>query len=402
MNKPFEGIRVIDLSTYIAAPSCSRLMADWGADVIKIEPTKGEFWRPYGKIAWGVPATEEENIVFDLFNANKRSLPLNLKDEKGLAIMHQLLKDADVFVTNTRMASLKKMGLDYDSLKEKYPKLIFATVLGYGEFGPDKDAPGYDTIAFWSRSGFVADQAVEGHYPVVLPGGFGDAATGMTLFAGVSAALFARSRTGKGDKIDVSLYGTATWFAGYQGAIAQPGCDVKFPKGRYEGNPMQYEYKTADGEWICVACVDFKRDFDNYMEVLGKTEWIGNPEYNTRPKMDSHAAEAIKVLEDIFITHDFAYWDEKLTEKDIVHTKLKHYREILMDPQALANNYSFQYHYPSGNDRYLPNTPIHSAQAGPNEFHVAPLLGEHTDELLGELGYTAEEIAALKESGATK
>ena len=390
--KTFEGVRVIDLSSYIAAPTCGRLLADMGADVIKVEPVKGEFWRPYGNVAWGIPATEEENPCFDIFNANKRSIPLNLKDPEGLEIMHKLLSSADVFLTNTRPQALKKMGLDYDSLKDKYPRLIMAQILGYGTEGPDKDAPGYDTIAFWSRSGFVADQAVEGFYPVVMPGGFGDSATGTTLFGGVAAALYNRTKTGKGDNVDVSLYGTATFFAGYTSVIAQPGCDIKYPAGRYEGNPAQYQYKTADGEWLCVAMVDFARDFVKFANVIGKPEWADDPKYNTRPAMNKIREEVIKILEDIFIQHPFAYWDEKLKEADITHARLKHYREALMDPQALANNYSFLYHYPTGNDRYLFNIPIHTNE-GVKDFHPAPLLGEHTDEILKEFGYSEEKIA---------
>ncbi|MCQ2401583.1 MAG: CoA transferase [Lachnospiraceae bacterium] len=400
--KTFEGVRVIDLSSYIAAPCCGRLLADMGAEVIKVEPVKGEFWRPYGKIAWNVPADDEENPVFDIFNANKKSIPLNLKDPEGMKIMHKLLESADVFLTNTRPQSLKKMGLDYDSLKEKYPKLIVANILGYGTKGPDKDAAGYDTIAFWSRSGFVADQSVEGFYPVVMPGGFGDCATGTTLFGGICAALYNRTKTGKGDNVDVSLYGTATWFAGYTSVIAQPGYDTKYPAGRYEGNPAQYQYKTSDGEWLCIAVVDFARDFAKFAQIIGKPEWINDERYNSRPAMNKIRGEVIKTLEDIFIRHPVDYWDKKLTEADITHARLRHYKETLKDPQALENNYSFLHHYPNGSDKYLFNIPIHLENEGVKDFHRAPLLGEHTDEILSELGYTSEEIQNLKDSGATK
>lgn len=400
--KPFEGIRVIDLTTYIAAPTCGRFLADWGAEVIKVEPLKGEVWRPYGNTAYGYQADADENVVFDIFNANKKSVPLNLKEEKGKEIFHKLLATADVFLTNNRPQALKKMGLDYDSLKDKYPKLIFATVLGYGEKGPDKDDPGYDTIAFWSRSGFLADQSVPGGYPVIAPGGFGDAATGTTLFGAVAAALYNRTKTGKGDKVDVSLFGTALWFAGYTAAIAQPGLDQKYPKERYKGIALQTQYKTKDGEWIGLGIVDYARDFDNFCDVINKPEWKGNPEYNTRRALDTKLEAVIKELEGIFAQHDLAYWEEKLKAKDIVFTKLRHYKELLMDEQALANDYSFLYHYKSGNDRYMPRIPIHSEYVGVPDFKPAAVLGENTDEVLKSVGYSDAEIAALKEGNIVK
>ena len=164
IKQPFEGLKVIDLTTYLAAPLSARLMADFGADVIKIESFKGDPYRTYGA-AMKCPVKDDQNPVFDAYNSNKRSCPINLKTEEGKEILFKLLETADVFVTNNRDKSLKKMGIDYASIKERYPRLVYVTVSGYGLEGPEKDFPGFDSIAFYARTGLLCDTVVKGNMP---------------------------------------------------------------------------------------------------------------------------------------------------------------------------------------------------------------------------------------------
>ena len=189
MSKPLEGIRVIEMANYVAAPIVGRMLADMGAEVIKIEGRGGDAWRntsaSHTQTGW------DENPLFDLFNVGKKSLSLNMKTPEGKKIFFELLEKADVLITNTRQQSLVKLGVDYDSLKDRFPRLIYATLTGYGYEGPDCNAPGFDNIAFWSRPGFSADMTIEGpgSYPVNSRYAMGDTISGTTLFGGIMTAL---------------------------------------------------------------------------------------------------------------------------------------------------------------------------------------------------------------------
>ena len=190
MPKPLEGIKVVELANYVAAPVIGRILADLGADVTKIEGKGGDTWR---MTAGNLTRTEQDELpVFDIFNVGKKSITLNLKDPKGKEVFFKLLEDADVLITNTRHQSLVKLGVDYDSIKERFPRLIYATLTGYGYEGPDCNAPGFDNIAFWSRSGFSADMTIDGpgSYPVNSRMAMGDTLAGTTLFGGVMTALY--------------------------------------------------------------------------------------------------------------------------------------------------------------------------------------------------------------------
>ena len=183
MSRPLEGIKVVELATFVAAPSCARLLADLGANVIKVEHPNGDTWRLTGKSYIPKRFCDEENPVFDIYNSGKRHIALNLKSTEGMQAFHKLLAEADVFITNTRLPALSRLGIAYEDLKDRYPALIYAAVLGYGEKGPDSAKPAFDTTAFWSRSGFLRDLAVDGesYMPVSPPFGVGDTVTGMFL-----------------------------------------------------------------------------------------------------------------------------------------------------------------------------------------------------------------------------
>ena len=203
--KPMEGIKVIELSTMLAGPMTARVLAEWGADVIKVETLNGDAWRKQAGTTLS-PCTETANPNFDVQNLNKRFVSLNLRTEAGHAAMMKLLETADVFVTNFREQALEGMGLAYEQLKDRFPRLVHAAVLGYGSEGPDKDRPGYDYTTFFSRTGMMADLPPAGAGPLVPIGGIGDHSVAVAMLGGIAAALFRRERTGLGDKVDVSLY----------------------------------------------------------------------------------------------------------------------------------------------------------------------------------------------------
>ena len=196
-----DGVKVVELATYIAAPSCARILAAYGADVIKVETLKGDDIRKAAQGYHYPPATvNEENLGFDVQNFNKKGISLNLRDPKGMEAMMKLLENADVFVTNNRVQALVKMGLDYDTLHAKFPRLIHASILGYGESGPLKDKPGFDYTAYFSRGGVANSLMEKGTAPAVPVSGFGDNYAGIALSSGICAALYSREKTGMGDK----------------------------------------------------------------------------------------------------------------------------------------------------------------------------------------------------------
>ena len=249
--KPLEGITVVELSTYIAAPSCGRILATQGARVIKVESPAGDVERKFGPTLF-CPANDEENPIYDTLNGGKDHLMLDLKKPEDMERFHKLLAKADVFVTNNRLQALKKMRLDYDSLKEHYPKLVYAILLGYGEKGPKVNLPGFDAIAMFATGGLIQDMMVDapGSYPVYLPMGFGDLVCGTALAGAIGTALYGRTQSGKGDYVSISLYGAAMWMFSVMSTGTQFG--YKWPRGRYRADLWAFliRQKMAAGSFL--------------------------------------------------------------------------------------------------------------------------------------------------------
>ncbi|MBQ8030747.1 MAG: CoA transferase, partial [Butyrivibrio sp.] len=228
-NQALSGVKVVDLTYYVAGPGTAKILADWGADVIKIEPPGGEPGRGTG-LTLGVPAENTFNPYFGTYNCNKRAIGLNLKTDEGKEILDKLLAEANVFVTSFRPGALQRLGLDYDTMKVKHPHIIWASINGFGELGPDKDKAGFDTVAFWAKSGAMIDLTEKDTSPINPTLAFGDAATACSLAGGICAALYKQAKTGEGSKIMLSLYSQAIRQLGSIISSSQIG-DV-YPKSR--------------------------------------------------------------------------------------------------------------------------------------------------------------------------
>ncbi len=404
-SKPLEGIKVIELATYLAAPTCARVLGDWGADVIKIEAPAGDIWRKYG-INLGTPISPDENPLFDIPNANKKSLVLDLKDPKGMEVLHKLLKQADVFVTNNRLSPLKKMGLDYETLKVKYPRLIYALITGFGEEGPDSERPGFDTVAFWASGGFMADMRINnpGSYPIYTPAGVADILSGTLLFGGISAALLAREKTGKGDKISTSLFGTAVWGMGIMNTITQEKYQYPYPKKRYESKPTAISYGCADGEWMMISVLEYDRYFRSLCTVLGVPELADDPRFVQEKTMmiPENKAALVKIFEERFATKTAAEWDVLLTKADLVHDRLVHFKEISKSEQAKVNHFIEEVTFGNGTKAWLPRPSICSENMGLPDYNLSHPLGADTKDILTDLGYSAAEINDMQEKKLIK
>jgi len=399
--KPLSGYRVVELSTFMAAPSCGRQLAEAGADVIKVEMTGGDPWRYFGK-SMGFPVTEDEATPWDLYNSGKRRLAIDINSADSRKVLQQLLETADIFLTNQRPASLKKIKLDYDSLKERYPKLIYALVTGFGEKGPDADLPGFDVSAFWARSGFLVDLVKPDEYPIYAPSGLGDLIVGNTLYGGICTALLHRAKTGQGDKISVSLYGAAVWYLGLIITAVQDRYGSKYPKTRFEGYPTAIPYRSQDGGWIMLSLVDHDRYWTQLCRALAREDLIEDQRFSKLEYMTRNRAELVQILEAVFATRPLAEWTERLKKADVPHDRLCHFADVLQDRQAWANDFLYEWTFQSGKSAVLPRTPVLSELRGPAAFARGPLLGEHTHAVLQELGYAEEQIRRMQDTEIIK
>lgn len=397
--KPLEGVKVVELASFVAAPTAGRLMSEMGADVIRVESIDGDPWRFYGANC-GLPVADEENPLFDIYNLGKKDIQLNTKTPEGKAILFRLLEKTDVFITNNRLKSLVKAGLDYDSLKDRFPKLVYGLVTGYGQTGPDVNAPGYDGVAFFSRSGMLADMAEPGGYPASAPGCVGDGATGAALFGGICAALLNRERTGMGDLVETSLFGNAVWLCGTMSAFEQYG--YHYPKKRSEMGALYTFYKCKDGEWIHLAVTQHDRYWKPLAEALNVPELAEDERFKNAALISKNRAQLIPLLEKAFSQFDYEEIAARLKERDIVFERLRHYRELATDPQAVANGFVKEHVYENGHPFMMAMPPVHMRNMAPTGTGRGPQPGEHTDEILKQYGYSEDEIAHLKEAGAVK
>lgn len=399
VHKPLEGIKVVELASFVAAPAAGRMLAEMGADVIRVESTAGDPWRFYG-VNCGLPVADEENPLFDLYNLGKRDIQLDTKTPEGKEILLRLLGEADVFITNNRLKSLVRAGLDYDSLKDRFPKLIYGLVTGYGQTGPDVDAPGYDGVAFFSRSGMLADMAEPGGYPASAPGCVGDGATGAALFGGICAALLNRERTGMGDFVETSLFGNAVWLCGTMSAFEQYG--YHYPKKRSEMGALYTFYKCKDGEWLHLAVTQHDRYWKPLAEALNVPELAEDERFKNAALISRNRAQLIPLLEQAFSQFDYDEIAARLRERDIVFDRMRHYRELAADSQAVANGFVKEHIYENGHSFMMAMLPVHMRNMDETGTGRGPQMGEHTDEILKQYGYSEEAILRLKEAKAVK
>ena len=397
--KPLKGVKVVELSLMVASASCGRMMADWGADVIKVENTKGGDTFRKWPLGIGAPADDDFDPLFDKLNANKRAISLDTGTKSGREVMFRLLEQADVFLTNLRTRTLQKSGLDYDSLKDRFPKLVMSQLDGYGEKGDEASRPGYDNTAFWARGGFLFSQSIYGDneqaYPVYMPMGFGDVTCAMGMMAATVSAVLAARQTGKGDRVSLSLYGTAVWLANILVSGSQYG--FRLPKRREDSSPFGAPFKCSDGRWFMPQIVNFSRDAPVFYKLLGADDMADDPLYASRASFNrvEVCGPVIRRFEGIFAAKTADEWKRLFGEAGLCCEILYRYDDILTDPQALANDFIYQMKYPNGQEAALVRSCLNSKRMGLPPFKRGPMLGEHTVGILGELGYTNDEIQAL-------
>ncbi len=399
-----EGIRVVDLSTFIAGPSCGRILANYGAEVIKVESPKGDDFRVIARsYRYPAPGEDGHDYGLDGLNANKRDLCINLKDPKGQEAFGKLLESANVFLTNNRVQALKKLGLDYETLHEKYPHLIHASILGYGEVGPLKDKPGFDYTAYFSRGGVALSIMEKDTAPGVPISGFGDFYAGIALASGILAALYRQAKTGEGERVTVSLLDTAVYGISWMMGSMEYGSVL--PTSRKQTNSATATtYKTKDGRWLQLAMLQYDTQLPRFVKVSGADFLLEDPRFNTYEAMLQNIPTMVEVLEPVFAQFTLNEWIDKLTEADIPFEIVQTMEEVATDEQNWANDYIYKKTTPDGKNVYYARTPVFFTERPAikdeeGRIGRCPYLGEDSVEILKEIGYSTDEIANMEQNG---
>lgn len=399
-NQPLKGIRVVDFCTHGAGPAACKILADWGADVIKVEPLEGEAGRYTSKVL-GMRADEGDNPHCELINANKRSLPLNLKTPEGKEIMEKLLSTANVFVSNYRVKALNRLGLGYEEMSAKHPSIIWSVLTGFGMNGAAADNAGFDTVAFWARSGAMLDFTENGELPMTPPFALGDFGTACSLAAGVAAACYQQAKTGKGEKVMVSLYGQGLWD---NSAVLQAVVHGnEWPKSRKTpDSPLRNTYRCKDGTWVMLGTVIYDRYFPVMCKIIDREDLITDSRFNTETAAKANAEAFVDIIDQAFATKDYEEWKQILTENDMAFDRVNHVKDTVDDAQAWENGFIYKYTTREGKEDLVVGTPVKFGACEPAPHKNAPLMGEHTVTLLQELGYDADAINRFLNVEATK
>ncbi|MGZ8747371.1 MAG: CaiB/BaiF CoA transferase family protein [Mycobacterium sp.] len=383
MAGPLEGVRVVELGVWVAGPAAGGILADWGADVVKIEPPDGDPARMFGRM---LGVEDGSSPPFEMDNRGKRSIVLDLTTEDGRGTARELLDGADVFLTNVRPAALTRVGLDFESLAAGNPALVYGLITGYGESGPDADRAAFDVAAFWARSGLAHLLTRPGDTPPFQRGGMGDHMAGMTLAAAVCAALVARGRTGKGQMVSTSLYRQGAYTVSFDlNTFLMTGNPIAIGQRESMGNPCMNNYAAGGGRRFWIVGLQAGRHWPPLCRAVGRTEWLTDPRFDTPVNRAINSRELIAELDEIFATKTLTEWAEIFTgEPDFFWSPINSLEDVIGDEQ---------FHAAGG----IVNVPDGEGGvpmvASPADFRgtpweprsAAPQLGQHTDEILAEL-----------------
>jgi crotonobetainyl-CoA:carnitine CoA-transferase CaiB-like acyl-CoA transferase len=376
MSGPLQGVKVIEMGVWVAGPAATGLMADWGANVIKVEPPTGD---PQRFVFGALGVADQKGVPpFEIDNRGKRSVVLDLRNDDDLQKMFALLEDADVFVSNVRPAGLARMGLDPESLTKRFPRLVYGQLTGYGATGPDVDKAGYDIGAFWSRSGLAHTTVAPDELPPAIRSGQGDHTTGLSMAAGVLAALFDRERTGKGRVVSTSLLRTGIYTLGWDvGVFLRFGKRQSTKSSRKNPAPQMNCYRCADGRAFWLLGLEADRHFPGLLKAIGREELASVENFKNARARSINAGEFTTLLDEHFATQDYAYWTAKFDENDVWWAPLNSIAEAVADPQVIASG-AFVEMTPQPDEApyRAVNSPVDFSGYSP-KYGPVPNLGEH-------------------------
>ena len=394
-----EGLKIVEFATYVAAPSATAVMSDWGAEVIKIESGRGD---PTRRTFAATPHLEG-NPVFEFENHGKRGVVLDIAKPEGHAALLRLVAGADVFVTNVRPASLKRARLDYDSLKDRFPRLIYVSVTGYGLEGEGADLPAFDAAAFWSRGGVAGDFTPRGAEPPLCRPAFGDAFCAMSTVSATLAAVVERQATGRGRLVEASLIRSGVYSIGWDMAIQLKWDRLGSQRTRKEVfNPIQNYFLTKDRRWVGIFPRDGRDDFSHILKAIGMEHLAADERFASERARAKNVAAMVEALDEGFAQLTMDEIGPRLTQADLVWGPLNYPRDTAVDPLAEAAGCFVDITDADGVSYRQPASPARFPGADDGPKRPAPKLGQHTREVLTSAGYGEAEIDQLIADGAAK
>ncbi|MEK6322856.1 MAG: CoA transferase [Acidobacteriota bacterium] len=394
-----SGLRVIDCGTYIAGPAAATMMSDFGAEVIKIErPQGGDPYR-YLSFLPGM-AVSEHNYCWLLDARNKKSLALDLQDEAGREVLRKLIATADVFITNYSPDLADKFHVRYEDIEPLNPRMIYAHITGYGEAGDDTNKPGYDTTAYWARSGLTGilfDLTVA---TGATPCGTGDHPVALALFGAIMLALYQRQITGRGSKVSTSLMATGAWSNSCQIQAAMLGAAFPIKRTRFSAlNPLVNQYQTRDGQRFMFCCLDTKYDWGRICRAIGRTDLIDDLRYATAAARFQTREEVVALLDEALATKEMAEWQVLFDEQGVIWGPIPTMDRVAADAQMKANGVFAEFDHPKLGSVPTVNNPINVNGIAKEKPKLAPEIGQHSLEILSALGYEDDAIEDLLRRG---
>lgn len=398
MKRIFEGLKVLDCGSFIAAPTAATVLSDFGADVIKIEPPgAGDPLRQLPKLP-GAPKSER-NYAWMLDSRNKRGLALDLAKSEARAVLKRLVEGADVFITNYPPAVRQRLGIGYADLAPLNDRLIYASFTGYGEKGEEADKPGFDVTAWWARSGMMDGvRTAATDRPARPLVGMGDHSAGIALFASVATALYQRERTGKGAQVSSSLLANGLWSNGFTVQAALCGASFTDRPPREEGlNALTTYYRCRDGLWLILTILNEDRLWPVFAKCVGREDLIADPRFATKTDRHARAQELIAILDEVFATKDRSDWRSILAANGVVFDVVATPQDLPNDKQLLINDILVPF---DGDTQLTIASPVVVEGADKVKPRHPPSVGQHTDEVLRQAGYDAAAVQSLRACGA--
>ena len=402
MAAPLEGIRVVDVTQFAAGPMAARLLGDWGADVIHVEhPVKGDAQRYIQSRGggFGKSTPHKINYIWDHVSRNKKSVTLDLAQERGREILYKLAETADVFVTNMKLPDVRKFGLEYEPLSQLNPRLIYGSLNGYGNNGPDKDYPGFDGSSYFARAGISHMLSQPQSYPPCARPTLGDFPAGLGLAYGIVVALFCRERTGIGQAVEASLYRAGVFALSHDlvEALTTGHEPERIPRNEVT-NPLVNFYKTKDERYLRLSIVQPDLYWSKFCQALGREDLEHDPRFESfEPRTQNHAA-LIKILDEVFATRTLAEWKPHL-DTAAPWSPVQNLLEVAADPQSRANDFFLTFNDPQHGPVEVIANPVKLSKTPETIRALGPEFSQHTEEVLLEIGYTWEDIDQFKQQG---